>query len=163
VLLLVSTPWLVFGGDGAQFRHAHLKIAQHFQQEGFKFDVGAVNLVNQQHDRLVGHEGGEQGAGQQEVFGEEDIFFFGQAVGGVGQALHVAQDVVQGVAQQLGVEHLLGIFPLVERFAFVQPFVTLQADERPADAGLAHALASSVLPTPAGPFGQNRFAEGWAR
>ena len=62
------------------------------------------------------------------------------------------------VAEELRVEHLLGVVPLVERLGLVEPLVALEADERPPER-LGRARARSVLPTPAGPFEEQRAVE----
>jgi len=36
------------GRQRTEFRYGDLEIAQNFQQEGFKFGIGAVNLIDQQ-------------------------------------------------------------------------------------------------------------------
>ena len=92
----------------------------------------------------------EQRARQQEAHREEDILFGGQPVGGLRSVRRVASRSSELIAQDLGVEQLLGVFPFVQRLGFVQPFVTLQADQFAAG-GAGQAFASSVLPTPAGP------------
>ena len=89
----------MLGADRAQFGHADLEVAQYFQQKRFELHVGAVNLVNEQHDRLVGGQRLQQRPGQQEVLREEHVLLLRQPAGGLGQTLHVAQHVAQGVAQ----------------------------------------------------------------
>ncbi len=44
------------------------------------------------------------------------------------QGLGAAEHFAELVLQDLGVEQLLGVFPLIERLGLVQPFVALQAD-----------------------------------
>ncbi len=38
--------------EGSQLRHAHLEIAQHFQQKSFELRIRLVDLVDQEHGRL---------------------------------------------------------------------------------------------------------------
>ena len=104
----------------------------------------------------------EQRALEQKTHGEEDIFFLGQTVGGVGQRRRVGERFLQFVAQQLGVEQLLGVFPLVERLGFVQSFVTLQADQLAAG-GAGDGLGQFSLADARRPFGQQWFAQLLAR
>ncbi len=56
----------VLGTQGAQLWHTDLKIAQHFQQEGLELRIGTVDLIDQQYHRLIGTNGTQQGAGQED-------------------------------------------------------------------------------------------------
>ena len=114
--------------DGAQLRHADLEVAEDFEQKRLELGIGAVNLVNQQNDRLLVHQCFEQWSRQQETFAEEHVLFLAQPIGSGGQCRRFAHHLVQLVAQQLRVKHLLAVFPFVESFGFVQPFIALQAD-----------------------------------
>ena len=51
------------------------------------------------------------------------------SVNGIPEVCAVAQDLVDFLFEYLRVEDLLGVFPFVERFALVQSFVTLHADQ----------------------------------
>src|SRR5690606_5777467 len=144
--------------DRPDYGHAHLEVAQRFEQKRLKLGVGAVDLVNQQDDWLVAADGAKQRARQQEAFREEDVFFLTKPVRRLGQRARIAQQMRQLVAQKLRVEHLLGVFPLVQGLALVQPFVTLQAHQLAARRG-GPGFAQFGLPYPGGAFRQQRLAE----
>jgi len=63
--------------DRADLREGHLEIGEDLQEEGLERLVGAVELVDQQHGgtaaRLVGLQGQEERAFQQEAFGEDVV------------------------------------------------------------------------------------------
>jgi hypothetical protein len=63
----------LFGFDGAKFRDGDLVVGQHFQQEGFKGLVSAVQLVNQEHrgNGLGRVDGLQQGAADQKAVAEK--------------------------------------------------------------------------------------------
>ena len=48
------------------------------------------------------------------------------------QIIDIGKKPTDLVAQNLGIEQLLAVFPLVKRPRLVQPAVTLQADQTPA-------------------------------
>src|SRR3546814_1190488 len=56
---------------GAQLGNRNLVIGKHLQQEGLEFLVGAVDLVDQQHRRLVLSDRRQQRTLQQELLGED--------------------------------------------------------------------------------------------
>ncbi len=72
--------------------------------------------------------------------------------------MRVRQQVRQPVAQKLGVEHLLGIFPFIERLALVQALVALQAYQL-APGGGGPGFAQFGLAHAGGTFRQQRLAE----
>ena len=94
---------------------------------------------------------------EEETHREKDIFFQGEPVGSIRQAGGPGQGILQFVAQQLGVEQLLGIFPLVERFGFVQPFITLETDQLPTS-GAGNRFCQLRLAHARRAFGQERLA-----
>ena len=124
------------GPEGAQLRDGYLKISQKFKQEAFKFLVGPVQLVDQQHRRPVPAfvYRLKQGALDQKPFAE-------QIVGGR-LPVHVP-----GCFHQPDLQHLPGVVPFVDRMVYVQSFVALKADQLrvqpggqgPGYLGLAHA------------------------
>ena len=146
------------GAHRAQLGHADLEIAQHFEQERLEGGVGAINLINQQHHRIGRGQRQQQRSRQQKAFGEKDIIFDGQAIRGLDQRLGVGQEVGELVAQKLGVEHLLGVFPFVQRLGLIKPFVALQADEAAA-AGAGPGFRQFGLTDASRPFGQHGLAQ----
>ncbi len=149
---------LVLGLDRAELGHGDLELAQNLQQESLELGVGAVDLVDQEHHGLVAGERLEQRAGQQEALGEEDILLAGQPVGGLAQAFGVAQHIAELVAQQLRIEQLLGVLPLVERLRLVQALVALQADKLAAG-GAGPALGQLGLTDAGGALGEQGLAQ----
>ena len=146
------------GGQSAQFRHADLKVTQYFKQKGFKLSIGAVDLVDQQHGGRLVEDRFEQGALKQKAHGEEDIFLIGQAVCRICQRIGPCQRLLQLIAQQLGVEQLFGILPLIQRLGFVQPFIALKADQLAARRR-GYALGQFGLAHACRPFQQQRLAQ----
>src|SRR5262245_4581889 len=81
---------------------------------------------------------------------EEGIGLAGDAGDGIGERRSIRDQLADALAQELRVEELLGVLPLVERLALVQPFVALQTKEPPArdvgqrlrQLGFAHARRS---------------------
>ena len=59
------------GPDGAHLRDGHLHLREKLQQEGLELLVGLVDLVDEQHHRLLRPDGPEQGPFQQVVVAEE--------------------------------------------------------------------------------------------
>ena len=60
-------------GDGAQFGHGDLEVAEDFQQQALHLDVGLVGLVDQQDGRVGVADRGEQRAGEQELLAEDVV------------------------------------------------------------------------------------------
>ena len=79
----------VLGDERADLRHRDLELAEGLEQHRLERLVGAVDLVDQQHDGLVGADGLEQRALGEEVLGEEhavlvlDLLHRRRDVGGV--------------------------------------------------------------------------------
>src|SRR5499427_10863473 len=117
--------------DGAELRNADLEIGQELEQEGLEFLVGAVDLVDQQHRRLVAADRGEERALEQIAL-REDVLL--DRVGVLADSL-----------ARLDGEQLALVIPLVEGGVLVEALVALQADqlgavharERLGDLGLA--------------------------
>ena len=120
--------------DGAELRNGDLEVGEHLEQQALDLDIGLVGLIDEQDGRLGLPDRGQQRPGEQELLGE---------------------DVVVGllprlVAGRLDPQQLLAVVPLVERARLVEALVALQPHEL-ATPAVATALASSVLPVPAGP------------
>jgi hypothetical protein len=56
---------------GAELGNAHLEVGEQLQQERLELLVGAVDLVDQQHRRLLAPDRGEQRALEQVALGED--------------------------------------------------------------------------------------------
>ena len=101
--------------DRAELGDRHLEVGEHLEQQRFGLDLDAVDLVDQQHDRLVGTDRLEQRPGEQERLGED-----------VGlDRLPVALVLAVG----LDAQQLLLVVPLVDGLRLVEALVALQADE----------------------------------
>ena len=119
--------------DGAELGDADLEVGQELEQERLELLVGAVDLVDQQHRRLLAPDRGEQRPLEQVALGEDVLL---DRVG-----------VLAGAFARLDGEQLALIVPLVERGVLVEALVALQADqlgavhrgERLGDLGLADA------------------------
>jgi len=68
----------------------------------------------------------------------------------------VAQHFAELVLQDLGVEELLGVFPLIQRLGFIEAFIALQADQLQA-APCGDRLGEFGLADAGRPFDQDRF------
>src|SRR3989304_7319470 len=117
--------------QGAEFGYADLKVAEHFQEKRLELGVGAVDFIDQQQHWLRRKDRLKQRSRQEKAQGEEDILLRGDAVGSFGQGSGVPKQIVKLVTQELRVEHLLGVLPLIERLRLIQALVTLKADELP--------------------------------
>jgi hypothetical protein len=90
------------------------KSREHLEQQALDLDVGLVDLVDQQHGRIVSADRAEQRTGEQELLGEDVV---------VGLAPRVP------AATGLDPEQLLLVVPLVERARLVEALVALQPDQ----------------------------------
>ena len=112
-----------YGGDGAELRDRHLEVREHLEQQPLDLDVGLVDLVDEQHRRLLAPDRGQQRPGEQELLGEDVVV-------GLRPRRVVA-------LRSLDAEQLLLVVPLVERPRLVEALVALQPDQvgagRPAD------------------------------
>ena len=122
--------------DPPELGDRDLEVAQQLEQHRLELLVGLVDLVDQQHDRLGRGDRLQQRAREQELLAE-DVVLDGLPAGALGLGLDPQQ--------------LLAVVPLVQRLGLVEALVALQAHELAAAGSSASALASSVLPTPAGP------------
>ena len=106
----------LLGLDGAELGDRHLILGEDLEQQRLGLDLDAVDLVDQQHDRVVGADGLEQRTSEQKVVGEDVVVDM--------VSLHESL-----VAVGLNAQQLLLVVPLVERLALVEALVALQADE----------------------------------
>ena len=100
--------------DRAELRDGDLEVRQHLEQEPLDLDVGLVDLVDEQHGRLVAPDRGQQRPGEQELLGEDVVV-------GLGPGL------VRG--RRLDAQQLLLVVPLVERARLVETLVALQPNQ----------------------------------
>ena len=98
-----------------------LEIAEDFQQQRFEFGIRLVDFVDQQHAARRLLQRLQQRPRLDEFLGEEhvaEIVQLGQR--GI-ERLRAAEHFAELVLQDLGIEKLLGVFPLVERLGLVEP------------------------------------------
>ena len=136
------------GAHGPELRDRHLIVREDLQEQGLGLHLDPVDLVDQQHDRLLGADGLQQGPSQQEGLGEDVL-------------LDVLPLLAAGrFADALGLDaqELLLVVPLVEGLRLVQPLVALQADQ-PGVEHLGHRLGQLRLAGAGRAFDQDRLAE----
>jgi hypothetical protein len=127
-------------GDGAQLGDRHLEVRQHLQQQRLGLHLDPVDLVDQQHHRVGGPDGLQQGPGEQERLGEDVGLDLGPAgvLGPVG----------------LDAQQLLLVVPLVQGLGLVQALVALEPDQ-PGPGGGGQGLGQLGLADPGRPLGQD--------
>jgi len=59
------------GSDGAELGDRDLVVGQDLEQQRLGLDLDPVDLVDQEHHRVLGADGLEQRTGQEEVVGED--------------------------------------------------------------------------------------------
>ena len=148
----------VFGRERADLGNRDLVLAQQFQQHRLQGLVGPVDLVDQQHDRFLGSHRLQQGARGQEPVGEEHALLRADPLHCLAEISSVGDDLADLLPQDLGVEQLLAVVPLVERLGLVLAFVALQPQQSPAGGG-GEDLGQFGLPDPGGPLDQQRFVQ----
>ena len=132
--------------DPSQLGDRDLEVAQQLEQHRLELLVGLVDLVDQEHDRVLGGDRLHQRAGEQELLAE-DVVLHGVPARAVGLGLDPQQ--------------LLAVVPLVQRLRLVQALVALQAHE-PCGPGSATApwparscrRPPALRPAPACPAGR---------
>ena len=97
--------------DRPDLRDRDLEVREDLEQEGLELVVGAVDLVDEQHDGLLGGDRLQQRAADEELGAEELLL--------VDRALLRGADVQQ----------LAGVVPLVDGVRDVEALVALQADQ----------------------------------
>src|SRR3954447_2857729 len=102
----------------AELGHRDLVVGQHLEQQRLGLHLDAVDLVDQQHNRVVAADRLEKRPGQQELL-TEDVFFDVEPLGAL-----ALDDALSLDAQQL-----LLVVPLVERLGLVEALVALQSNE----------------------------------
>ena len=119
------------GAERADLRNGNLKLAQQLQQYRFERLVGAVDLVDQQHHRFRRAHGLKQRARREKALREEDALLRADALHRLLRSAGVGDDLADLLAQDLGVEQLLAVVPLVECLRLVLALVALQSQQPP--------------------------------
>ena len=148
----------VLGRERADLGNRDLVLAEQFQQHRLQGLVGPVDLVDQQHDRILGSHRLQQRARGQEPVGEEHALLGADPLHRLAQIGGVGDDLADLLPQDLGVEQLLAVVPLVECLGLVLTFVALQPQQPPAGGG-GENLGQLGLPDPGRPLDQQRFVQ----
>ncbi len=141
----------LLGGDGAELGDRHLVLGEDLEQQRLGLDLDPVDLVDQQHHRVIGADRLEQRAGEEELVGEDVVVDLAPAVGAL---------------VGLDAQELLLVVPLVERLGLVEPLVALQPDQpgpgelgdRLGELGLARSGRTLDQDRLAQPIGEERHA-----
>ena len=131
------------GADPADLGDRHRELRKDLQEEGLELVVGSVELIDEQHGLIAGADRGEERALHQEVRSE--------------QILDVSLGV--GRVHRADRDQLPRVVPFVERLRGIDPLVTLQADQPPAQQ-LSEHLRDLGLADPGLTFEQERLPEG---
>src|SRR5215210_1728581 len=144
--------------DRPDLGYGDLVVGEELQQKRLELLVGPVDLVEQEHRRRLGSYGLQYGTLHKEVLGEEYVLLLAQLRGGLAQALRRTEDLPDLLPQNLRVQELLTVLPLVECLGFVKPLVALQADECPFR-GRCERLRKLGLADASGTFHENRLVQ----
>ena len=136
---------LAAGADRAELGDRDLEVGEHLEQERLELLVGAVDLVDQQHDRLVRVDRLEQRPPDQELGAEELVLRHGPLL------------------RRADVEQLARVVPLVDRVRDVEPLVALQPDQLRARGGRRATSQPRSCRRPASPSSRSGFSSASAR
>ena len=139
------------------------EVGEHLEEQRLHLRVGLVDLVDEQQHRPRRTDGMQERPRHQEALREEQRVGLGELVDG-GVEAGGADQLDQVVFQELRVEELLAVLPVIERAALVDALVALQADqlaalrrcERARQLGLAHAGRPLDEQRPLEPGGEER-------
>ena len=105
----------------AELGDGDLEVREHLEEQRLGLDLDAVDLVDQQHDGLAGPDRLQQGAGEQELLGEDVLLELLPSRAGT---LPVGTG-----ALDLDAKELLAVVPLIEGLRLVEALVALEPDE----------------------------------
>ena len=144
----------LIGPDRPELGDRDLVVREDLQQERLGLDLEAIDLVDEQHDRVARPDGLEQGAGQEELLGEQVLL----------ERLPARWPHLLGVrhAFDLDAEELFFVVPLVERLGLVQPLVALQPDQ-PGTEDAGRSLGELCLARSGGTLDKDRLCRRSAR
>src|SRR6266581_403953 len=107
---------------------------------------------------MVGRDRPQQRARENKAMGKEHTVLVSDPLHGLLQGRRPREHLADLVLQDLGVEELFGVLPLIERFRFIQSFITLQTDQLTAQRR-RHYLGEFRLANSGWSFDQDRFTE----
>ena len=119
------------GHERAYLWHRYLILGEHFEQDRLQGLVRAVHLVDQEHHGIGRTDGFEQRTRGEEALGEEGALLLrdpldrGMQIGGV------AEQLADLLPQDLGVQELLAVIPLVQSLGVVLALIALQPQQPP--------------------------------
>ncbi len=90
--------------ERAELGDAHLEVGQHLEQERLELGIRLVDLVDEQHARLLRGDRAEERPREDEPVAEEDVVLARDLVDRFAQRAGVAQHLADLVLQDLGVE-----------------------------------------------------------
>src|SRR3954454_18327629 len=130
------------GLEAAELGDRDLEVREQLEQHRLELLVGLVDLVDEQHDRLLGGDRAHQRALEQELLAED-----------------VVLDLLPSRALGLGLDaqELLAVVPLVQRLGLVEALVALQAHE-PAVEVVRQRARELGLPDAGGALDEDRLA-----
>src|SRR3954453_14255381 len=129
--------------DAPQLGDGDLEVREDLQQHGLELLVGLVDLVDEQHDRLLRGDRRHERAGEQELLAEDVV-------------VHVLP--AGALALGLDAQQLLAVVPLVERLGLVEPLVALQPHQRAVEVARQR-LGELGLADARGALDEHRLAE----
>src|SRR4051794_28201960 len=129
--------------DAPQLGDGDLEVREDLQQHGLELLVGLVDLVDEQHDRLLRGDRRHERAGEQELLAEDVV-------------VHVLP--AGALALGLDAQQLLAVVPLVERLGLVEALVALQAHQRAVEVA-GQRLGELGLADARGALDEHRLAE----
>ena len=116
--------------ERAELGHRDLEVGEHLEQERLELGVGAIDLVDEQHAALRRADGAQAAAAPSRKRSEKNASSCAASLSTASASVvRAGGDLADLVAQDLRVEQLLRVLPLVERLGLVEPFVALQADQ----------------------------------
>src|SRR4051794_30675837 len=129
--------------DPPELGDGDLEVREDLQQHGLELLVGLVDLVDEQHDRLLRGDRRHERAGEQELLAEDVV-------------VHVLP--AGALALGLDAQQLLAVVPLVERLGLVEALVALQAHQRAVEVA-GQRLGELGLADARGALDEHRLAE----
>src|SRR5437867_7107615 len=143
------------GRHRPELRYRDLQAQEHLPQDRLELRLDVDEHAHEEDERRLREERGQERARRQEPEGEERVLLAGDLGDRVGQGRRVGDQLADALAQELRVEELLGVLPLVERLALVEPLVALETNE-PAARDLRQRLGELGLADARRPLDEHR-------